>query len=147
MEAIFSPVHIGSDLLHLGYSSAQYFIRVGDVENVGFEVHGLGQLLPPLELISSFAEDNVLSIEQEQILIYGIFSHFHLNRTHTSLIWLRITLGNTAQPRIAPTIQIAKPTHDTINFQLHMMMIPIVSSEPSHSVSARILFSAVRAVS
>lgn len=55
---------------------------------------------------------------------------------NTSLIWSRITFGNTAHPKIAPTMHSTRPTSDTVNFQLH-----IFSCEPSQSVSQWILFS------
>lgn len=58
-----SPVHIGPHFLQFGWHSLQNLLGIGNVEEMSLEMHRLGQLLPPLKLISAIAKDNVLESE------------------------------------------------------------------------------------
>lgn len=57
---LHSPVDKRADLLQNGLRSTQHLVRIGDVEQVRFEVHGLRQDLPPLKLIGALTEHNIL---------------------------------------------------------------------------------------
>ena len=60
------PVDVGSNLLHDGRRSLLHLLRIGDVEQVRAEVHGLRQLQPSFKLVRSLADHHVLSDREKK---------------------------------------------------------------------------------
>lgn len=80
-----SPVDIWTDFLKFGFFTILHLLRVGNVEQIAVEVHGLWQFLPPTELICAFPENNILETGNQTIKFKKTAKKFKINSL-TSLI-------------------------------------------------------------